>query len=165
MLQSEGYTGRRADVAQLARASACHAEGRGFESHHPLCESPAYGAFLLSRVAAWVPVVSRFASANALSPSRVLQSSTLPSRSRTFWALSLLSRDFSCFIMPISNPTYGLIALGYPRLHKIRFHHFDPWRERASRPTPRWRGNPLRWLRRFDALRCLGTAVPRATAR
>ena len=25
-----------ADVAQLARASACHAEGRGFESHHPL---------------------------------------------------------------------------------------------------------------------------------
>src|SRR5262245_27463471 len=31
-LYSEGY----ADVAQLARASACHAEGRGFESHHPL---------------------------------------------------------------------------------------------------------------------------------
>ncbi len=35
-----GYTSRRADVAQLARASACHAEGRGFESHHPLLESP-----------------------------------------------------------------------------------------------------------------------------
>src|SRR5207253_1970502 len=32
----EGYTGAHADVAQLARASACHAEGRGFESHHPL---------------------------------------------------------------------------------------------------------------------------------
>ena len=31
---------RRADVAQLARASACHAEGRGFESLHPLLESP-----------------------------------------------------------------------------------------------------------------------------
>ena len=31
-LYSVGY----ADVAQLARASACHAEGRGFESHHPL---------------------------------------------------------------------------------------------------------------------------------
>ena len=30
------YTGRSADVAQLARASACHAEGRGFESLHPL---------------------------------------------------------------------------------------------------------------------------------
>ena len=30
------YTGRPADVAQLARASACHAEGRGFESLHPL---------------------------------------------------------------------------------------------------------------------------------
>src|SRR5439155_19380799 len=30
----------RADVAQLARASACHAEGRGFESHHPLFKSP-----------------------------------------------------------------------------------------------------------------------------
>jgi hypothetical protein len=29
----------RADVAQLARASACHAEGRGFESHHPLREA------------------------------------------------------------------------------------------------------------------------------
>ena len=30
------YWPRHADVAQLARASACHAEGRGFESHHPL---------------------------------------------------------------------------------------------------------------------------------
>src|SRR5947209_2189902 len=30
----------RADVAQLARASACHAEGRGFESLHPLLNSP-----------------------------------------------------------------------------------------------------------------------------
>ena len=30
------YWSRSADVAQLARASACHAEGRGFESHHPL---------------------------------------------------------------------------------------------------------------------------------
>ena len=29
-----------ADVAQLARASACHAEGRGFESHHPLRRNP-----------------------------------------------------------------------------------------------------------------------------
>ena len=28
-----------ADVAQLARASACHAEGRGFESHHPLSKA------------------------------------------------------------------------------------------------------------------------------
>src|SRR5215207_3657721 len=36
MRRNDGYTGRRADVAQLARASACHAEGRGFESHHPL---------------------------------------------------------------------------------------------------------------------------------
>src|SRR5947199_4628515 len=30
------YSAAAADVAQLARASACHAEGRGFESHHPL---------------------------------------------------------------------------------------------------------------------------------
>ena len=30
------YWALPADVAQLARASACHAEGRGFESHHPL---------------------------------------------------------------------------------------------------------------------------------
>src|SRR3954451_13073712 len=37
----------RADVAQLARASACHAEGRGFESHHPLSENPARRGFLL----------------------------------------------------------------------------------------------------------------------
>jgi hypothetical protein len=29
-----------ADVAQLARASACHAEGRGFESLHPLFRKP-----------------------------------------------------------------------------------------------------------------------------
>ena len=29
-----------ADVAQLARASACHAEGRGFESLHPLRRMP-----------------------------------------------------------------------------------------------------------------------------
>src|SRR5215211_4878188 len=33
---------RRAAVAQLARASACHAEGRGFESHQPLVRKPAY---------------------------------------------------------------------------------------------------------------------------
>ncbi len=31
-----GWRSPRAGVAQLARASACHAEGRGFESHHPL---------------------------------------------------------------------------------------------------------------------------------
>src|SRR4051812_32636951 len=29
----------RAAVAQLARASACHAEGRGFESHQPLAST------------------------------------------------------------------------------------------------------------------------------
>src|SRR6478609_8273916 len=29
-----------AAVAQLARASACHAEGRGFESHQPLFANP-----------------------------------------------------------------------------------------------------------------------------
>jgi hypothetical protein len=32
-----------AAVAQLARASACHAEGRGFESHQPLSRRPRYG--------------------------------------------------------------------------------------------------------------------------
>ncbi len=42
-----------ADVAQLARASACHAEGRGFESHHPLSEKPAgNGGFCCLRAAA-----------------------------------------------------------------------------------------------------------------
>ena len=41
------YSGHRdAAVAQLARASACHAEGRGFESLQPLLEKPCYrGAF------------------------------------------------------------------------------------------------------------------------
>src|SRR4051794_37638309 len=34
------YCAARAAVAQLARASACHAEGRGFESHQPLCLDP-----------------------------------------------------------------------------------------------------------------------------
>src|SRR5207247_4990212 len=46
-----------ADVAQLARASACHAEGRGFESLHPLLESPETGAFVVCEVngaAAWL---------------------------------------------------------------------------------------------------------------
>src|SRR2546423_5309021 len=34
------YSAVRAAVAQLARASACHAEGRGFESHQPLSRAP-----------------------------------------------------------------------------------------------------------------------------
>src|SRR5437763_14256678 len=34
------YTGARAAVAQLARASACHVEGRGFESLQPLGRKP-----------------------------------------------------------------------------------------------------------------------------
>ena len=36
-----------ADVAQLARASACHAEGRGFESHHPLFTKALERAFFV----------------------------------------------------------------------------------------------------------------------
>ena len=39
------YWPRYADVAQLARASACHAEGRGFESHHPLSSGEFYVQF------------------------------------------------------------------------------------------------------------------------
>ena len=35
------YSSVSADVAQLARATACHAEGRGFESLHPLSFEPA----------------------------------------------------------------------------------------------------------------------------
>ena len=42
------YSTAPADVAQLARASACHAEGRGFESHHPLAtEAPLRRGFLV----------------------------------------------------------------------------------------------------------------------
>lgn len=37
------YWAAHADVAQLARASACHAEGRGFESHHPLSQKVRLG--------------------------------------------------------------------------------------------------------------------------
>ena len=49
--EASGYTGPapRAAVAQLARASACHAEGRGFESHHPLLKPPETGVFVLSK--------------------------------------------------------------------------------------------------------------------
>ena len=43
-----------ADVAQLARASACHAEGRGFESLHPLSRRPRIGGRLR-----WPPSESR----------------------------------------------------------------------------------------------------------
>jgi hypothetical protein len=31
----------------LARASACHAEGRGFESHHPLLKVLLRGVFVV----------------------------------------------------------------------------------------------------------------------
>src|SRR5207253_694350 len=37
---SKLYSPLLADVAQLARASPCHGEGRGFESHHPLLFLP-----------------------------------------------------------------------------------------------------------------------------
>src|SRR5215218_6562138 len=43
------YCCLRAAVAQLARASACHAEGRGFESLQPLLESPAPAGFSRSQ--------------------------------------------------------------------------------------------------------------------
>ena len=50
---------RLADVAQLARASACHAEGRGFESLHPLLEDPLEMAgFLVGRKGAWTGVTT-----------------------------------------------------------------------------------------------------------
>ena len=35
---------QRADVAQLARASPCHGEGRGFESLHPLSATGVSGS-------------------------------------------------------------------------------------------------------------------------
>src|SRR5918996_2353369 len=43
------YCASHADVAQSARASACHAEGRGFESHHPLHEKPRKRGFSVVR--------------------------------------------------------------------------------------------------------------------
>jgi hypothetical protein len=47
LLETVAILSPLADVAQLARASACHAEGRGFESHHPLREKPRRGAFFV----------------------------------------------------------------------------------------------------------------------
>ena len=58
-LKSRRYNPAHADVAQLARASACHAEGRGFESHHPLYESPAQAGFLLDRGRRWAQFWNR----------------------------------------------------------------------------------------------------------
>src|SRR3954471_5423664 len=43
------YSAPRAAVAQLARASACHAEGRGFESHQPLSRKESYMGLLRRR--------------------------------------------------------------------------------------------------------------------
>ena len=42
-------------VAQLARASACHAEGRGFESLQPLVKGPLMRVFCFSGWSAWAP--------------------------------------------------------------------------------------------------------------
>ena len=54
------YWAALADVAQLARASACHAEGRGFESHHPLDleERPADAGLSLSQPPALPPLLA-----------------------------------------------------------------------------------------------------------
>jgi hypothetical protein len=60
---------QRAAVAQLARASACHAEGRGFESHQPLSEKLRFcGAFQLSVVWAGPWPVRVFPAESGFSP-------------------------------------------------------------------------------------------------
>jgi hypothetical protein len=56
-------SGPRAAVAQLARASACHAEGRGFESHQPLCAPLSGGAFSSLRLICPAPWRSGYAAA------------------------------------------------------------------------------------------------------
>ena len=53
----------RAAVAQLARASACHAEGRGFESHQPLQAPLSGGAFSSLRLLCPAPWRSGYAAA------------------------------------------------------------------------------------------------------
>src|SRR5437762_7638562 len=45
------YSGPLAAVAQLARASACHAEGRGFEPLQPLLKKPRSGGVFLCLIA------------------------------------------------------------------------------------------------------------------
>ena len=70
------YSGAHADVAQLARASACHAEGRGFESHHPLSGNPAWRGFLRQEALSPSP---RACIASAR-PSNVSMRTILPSR-------------------------------------------------------------------------------------
>src|SRR5437870_4429187 len=56
-----GYTGRSpAAVAQLARASACHAEGRGFEPLQPLLmKALQIGGFFFGRTAPHESAASR----------------------------------------------------------------------------------------------------------
>src|SRR5438067_6795605 len=80
----EGYTGAHADVAQLARASACHAEGRGFESHHPLEGSPGQGFFLPQDVLSlFRQTGTPYGGANAPSrPTRVYARAVQPTRTR-----------------------------------------------------------------------------------
>jgi hypothetical protein len=56
-------SGRRAAVAQLARASACHAEGRGFESHQPLRAPLSGAAFSSLRLLCPAPWRSGYAAA------------------------------------------------------------------------------------------------------
>src|SRR3954447_23571137 len=50
------YSRLLADVAQLARASPCHGEGRGFESHHPLAAiGRPFGALSFARARLGAP--------------------------------------------------------------------------------------------------------------
>src|SRR3954467_15964370 len=77
------YSAPRAAVAQLARASACHAEGRGFESHQPLLRSPIVGP-LLAQV---VPLAVGAAISPALLGLQVLNVSR--PRSPLAWAWSV----------------------------------------------------------------------------
>src|SRR5262245_11794525 len=74
-----------ADVAQLARASACHAEGRGFESHHPLFRTPPPRrgfCFQEGHVVGDYPRLSPHAARTAVRPSRERRPPTV-SRFRT----------------------------------------------------------------------------------
>ena len=88
-----------ADVAQLARASACHAEGRGFESHHPLsAKAPETGVFVVRRETLRLAAARSFQSASRPRPPgpsdhRVVECTRRPTPSR-FSAKRAVARFF-----------------------------------------------------------------------
>ena len=72
-------SGDQADVAQLARASPCHGEGRGFEPHHPLLKGTprsggAFGFLGVGRGGGQLAASARLAMAKVVGSSPIIRS-------------------------------------------------------------------------------------------